>query len=336
MGRIKNLCKKLREFDKKIEAVLIVNTPDENFFYLTNLEHGVFNNCFTILFAHNEVETYVSKLEYGMAKNQNRKIKLINRRSDEIILESLKGVRDVGIIAEKIPYRYVSLLRSKGIKVHDVSKVFDEARLIKDGDEIKKMQSAAKTTSQIFQKVSQMKLLKESDYAAEIEYLIRKNGCEDAFETICAADRNASYPHYATRELLVKNMVLVDFGARFKKYCADMTRCIIRKETPQIRKAGEMVMKAYDAAMEKVGEHASGIEIHMAAEKALKGKLIHSVGHFLGLEIHEGSLSRFDKPIKPGMVFAIEPGYYQNGKVGMRFEDDILVTKNGFKVLTNS
>ncbi len=68
MSRTKNLCKKLQEFDRSIGAVLIVNSPDENFFYLTKLEHGVFNNCFTILFNDGESETYVSILEYEMAK----------------------------------------------------------------------------------------------------------------------------------------------------------------------------------------------------------------------------------------------------------------------------
>ncbi len=334
MSRIKNLCKKLQEFDRSIGAVLIVNSPDENFFYLTKLEHGVFNNCFTILFNDGESETYVSILEYEMAKKQNKDVKLIDKRPDQIILELLRGVKHVGIISDKIPYKYVSLLESKRIKVHDVSSVFEESRLIKDKDEIVKMKTAARITSQIFQKVSRMKLAGESDFAAEIGYLVRKNGCEDAFESICAADKNASYPHYATRNAGVKNMVLLDFGARFKKYCADLTRCVVRRETPQIRKASDLVFKAYNAAMEKVEQKASGIEIHMAADKALEGKLIHSIGHFLGLEIHEGSLSRFDKPIKPGMIFTIEPGYYQSGKVGIRFEDDILVTKNGYKILT--
>ncbi len=314
-----------------IDSIFLPNSPDENFGYVTGLEGG-FEGCFAIV-GRKKTDVFVNELEYGGAKKYVANPKIVRKRSERLkIIRSAAVDSKLGVVADKLSYIFAKKLEYVGIKLVDVSAAFDECRRIKDNDEIKKIRAAVDITKNALDSVTELPD-KENVLAAKIEYEFRKNNCTTAFPTICAADKNSSVPHYFTGSDRIKNMVLIDSGARFKGYCADITRCVFKKKTPWFAMVEEKVAKAHDRCVEIAENGGTGFEMQKAAQEILGQKFVHSIGHFIGRDVHENSLSNFKKPFEPGMVFTIEPGFYDPKHGGIRIENDFLVTKNGIKQL---
>ncbi|MBI2084914.1 MAG: aminopeptidase P family protein [Candidatus Aenigmarchaeota archaeon] len=332
MRRLKRLWDIINDKNIKIDSIYLPNVPDENFYYLTNLE-GPFEGCFAMV-SDGGMEVAVSELDYETAKKQGiKKPTLITKRSEKI--EMIKGrapTGNVGIVANKLPYLTGKRLESFGLKLIDVSKCFDECRMTKDKDEIKLMKTAVNTSKKALEE-STSGMAIENDLAVKIENIIRSKGCGIAFPTICAADRNSALPHYTTGFAKINDMVLVDFGARYKGYCADITRCVFKRKNDWFLRTENKVMEAYEKCLSIANNNGTGEEMQKAAQSILGKGFIHSIGHFLGRDVHENSLSNFKRPFEKGMVFTIEPGLYDVKRGGVRFENDFLVTKNGVKEL---
>jgi Xaa-Pro aminopeptidase len=187
--------------------------------------------------------------------------------------------------------------------------------------------------------------LRENSLAAEIEYQMRRLGAEKpSFETIVAAGPRSALPHAQPSEEALENdqLLLIDMGAVLEGYSSDMTRMV------HLGKAGKKVQNLYYAVLEaqltaiefvRAGVRAS--QVDATARKVLRrygyDKLfVHSLGHGVGLEIHEGPrIGRRDESVlEPGMVITIEPGAYIQGFGGVRIEDMVLVTASGCENLT--
>jgi Xaa-Pro aminopeptidase len=177
-----------------------------------------------------------------------------------------------------------------------------------------------------------------------LNFQMRKLGARDSFETIICFGPNASRPHHqpSKRKLRKKDTILIDFGAKYKGYCSDITRCFaIGGPTASYTKAYDVVKQAQAAAIKMIKAGAKIKQVDAAAREAIDKNGLpvyeHGTGHGFGLEIHE---SPFLKPdgkgtLKGGQVITIEPGIYIPGKLGVRVEDDILVTETGYKILTS-
>lgn len=222
-------------------------------------------------------------------------------------------------------------------------------RMIKTEAEIAKIRKAVRITDACFNAI--LKWVKpgisERELAFRIEYIIRKKGADTAFAPIVSFDGHASQPHYIPDDTTLKDNtpVLMDFGAKADGYCADMTR-VVSCGVPDRRviRAHRVIRKARDLAIRYLSQkkEVSGAEADRRTKSYIRSKGLppysHSLGHAVGLEIHEAPklTATMDAPIRPGMVFSVEPGTYLPGKFGVRIEDLVLKTENGLEVLTKS
>lgn len=224
----------------------------------------------------------------------------------------------------------------------------ESKRMIKNSEEIENIRTAAKITDDCFSYI-QKKLtagVTESEIAWEIETFFKKNGAENAFSPIVAFGKNTSKPHYSpsNHELLTNNqIVLLDFGARVDGYCADMTRMMFfgNPEKEWID-AYKTLKSAQEKTIEllKNGEQ-DGKVLDDACRAFIRQEYPtypHSLGHAVGLDIHEAPrlTSSKSENLKSGMIITIEPGIYIEGQFGMRIEDLILITDAGIEVLSTS
>ncbi len=332
MDRRKKLWKAIGSKGLDIDAVFLPNTPDQNFYYITDLE-GPFEGCFAML-GRNNFELIVSELDYQSARKQGiKKPTIITKRSEQIeIIKNYAGSGKVGVIADKLSYSSAKKLESLGLKLTDVSSCFEECRMIKDKEEINRIRTAVDVSKNALENAAS-EITNENALASKIDGIIRSDGCGLAFPTICAADKNSALPHHSTGFRKINGMVLVDFGAKFRGYCADITRCIFRKKSAWFASTEKNVMKTYEKCVDIANDNGTGSDMQKTAQLILGKGFIHSIGHFLGRDVHESSLSNFKTPFVPGMVFTIEPGSYDIRHGGVRFENDFLVTKNGVKEL---
>jgi Xaa-Pro aminopeptidase len=187
----------------------------------------------------------------------------------------------------------------------------------------------------------------EKEVADELEYQIRRQGgtC-GAFPSIVGVGPRAALPHgrpAPASRIGDYDFVLIDWGARGRLYHSDLTRVLITgKLSPQLRRVYGVVLAAQRAAVAAIRPGAVMQDIDRAArdviaDAGLGDMFGHALGHGIGLAVHE--LPRLapgqNRPLAAGMVVTVEPGVYLPGELGVRIEDDVLVTDTGCEVLTS-
>ena len=171
-------------------------------------------------------------------------------------------------------------------------------------------------------------------------------GQGESFDTIVCAGANGAECHHEPdlTPIPKRGPVLMDFGVLLDHYCSDMTRCIsFGKPTDFYRKIYNIVLEANRKAIAKLRPGMTGEEVDAIARKHIRkagygDAFGHSLGHSVGMEIHEGPnfSPKEERVIKPGMVITVEPGIYLPGRLGVRIEDVVLVTRNGCECLSQS
>jgi len=221
-------------------------------------------------------------------------------------------------------------------------------RAVKDRREIAAIQGALRIQQEAFRRtVAQIEPGQtEQHIAAFLEYQMRLLGADGpSFATIVAADANASLPHAipGSRKVKKGGVVLIDWGAKLKGYCSDLTRVVaIGKMPAKIRHIYRVVHDAQLAAIDAIAPGRPLKDIDAVARGVIKkagfGKYFgHSLGHGIGLDIHEQPTlaSRSKGELQPGHIVTVEPGIYLPGVGGVRIEDDVLVTPRGGRVLSD-
>jgi Xaa-Pro aminopeptidase len=234
-----------------------------------------------------------------------------------------------------------------GVRFKPVANSVERLRMVKSPAEIATIRASVQLNSAALeQALRQFKPpITEVDFAAEIEYRMRRLGADGtAFETIVASGERTALPHARPTDhpISTDQLLLVDMGARVAGYCSDMTRThAVGKLNPKARRMYRAVLESQLAAIDAIKPGASCTGVDGAAREVLHGygldKLfIHSTGHGLGLEIHEGPrVGRKDKTkLEPGMVVTVEPGVYLEHSGGIRIEDTVVVTNRGCEILT--
>ncbi len=250
-----------------------------------------------------------------------------------------KSVKAVGCAT------HTFLVSKRGQDARDTAGIIETVRSIKDESEIATIRTAAAiSTKALAQTLPYIKPgVTESELAGMLDFQIRKLGARNSFETIVAFGPNGSRPHHqpGTRKLKKKDAVLIDFGAKYKGYCSDITRCfVIGGITAFYKKVYDAVEQAQAAAIKTIRAGVKITQVDAAAREVIEKTDLpvysHGTGHGFGLEIHEDPFLKPDGKgkLKAGQVITIEPGIYMPGKLGVRIEDDVLVTETGYKILT--
>lgn len=235
----------------------------------------------------------------------------------------------------------------------DSSIFFNDMRIIKKDSELNKIKFACKLTDKIFSKtidfiknnISSNKLF-ETDIVNFMKKLMIDNNVSESFPIIVASGKNSSCPHHKPSGKFQNGFCIIDFGIKYEGYCSDMTRTIFVGEPTQKEK--DLYIELLRIQEKIIEESKPNVKLDYLDSliKKLLGEnskyFIHSLGHGVGLEIHEKPFFREDKYLKSGMVLAIEPGiYFSDSKnkfeklFGIRIEDTIFIDKNQ-EILTKS
>lgn len=243
------------------------------------------------------------------------------------------------------------------ITIKNVHRYMSELRMIKSEFEIDEMKKAINLTKNGLEQV--MKQLKPGDYEytaeAEFQYSIKRNGADtNAFDTIAASGGNAVILHYVENNNIMEDntLILMDLGAQYKQYASDITRTypVNGKFTDRQKTIYNIVLKANEEVIKMMKPGLEFAELNkkcteILAEGLLEIGLIkeakeiskyyyHGVSHFLGLDVHD--IGFRDVKLQPGMVFTVEPGLYiAEENIGIRIEDDILITEDGYVNLSS-
>ncbi len=242
----------------------------------------------------------------------------------------------------------IGILKLGGFELHPLSVLMRELRMRKDDEEIKLLIKAARVVDEVFEEILSMNLLgmRERDLALKIELLIRERSDGISFEPIVASGENGANPHHAPGERKLKkgDLVTLDYGAKYRGYCSDITRTIaFGKPDEKLAEIYEVVKNAQENAFKTVRAGIKAKEVDKAArdyiaEAGYGEYFTHRTGHGLGLDVHEEPYIGPDGEVilENGMVFTIEPGIYVPGLGGVRIEDDITVINGKGKRLTKA
>lgn len=255
----------------------------------------------------------------------------------------------VGIEENYITYsKYQNLVRIYRLKeAVETNNLIEKMRTIKDDNEIAKIRRACEITDNCFTHLLEyIKVgMTERQIAFEIEKYFIENGATGlAFDTIVASGENSSKPHAIPTNRMIQNgdNITIDFGAKYKGYCSDMTRTIfVGSISDEVRELYNFILEGQLRATNKIKDGVDGKLVSRGVQieyNARNFELIHALGHGVGLEVHElPYLSyRSSHILKENMVVTNEPGIYIPGKIGIRIEDTILVNKLESEVLTKS
>lgn len=226
-----------------------------------------------------------------------------------------------------------------------------ELRAVKTAAEVERLRAAAALNDEIW-KAARKEFrpgMTERQMARIIRHMMIERGDGEAFDTIVCVGPNAAECHHVPDDTAWdgKQPVLVDMGVRLDGYCSDMTRNIVPRKGPtaRYREVYEAVLSANLAAIAaaKPGITAAALDKvarDVLAKRGLAKAFGHSLGHGVGIEIHEfPAIAQNQKKktiLKPGMVHSIEPGVYLENELGVRIEDLVLITPTGCELLSHS
>lgn len=228
----------------------------------------------------------------------------------------------------------------------ETENMIERQRMIKDEQEIKNISIACEITDNCFSYIlSYIKPgMSEKQIAKEIEEYYKERTDGLAFDTIVASGENTSKPHAVPTDRKIQNqdIITIDMGCKYNGYCSDMTRTFFVGSVPDyVKCVYDLVLKNQIQTSEQLKD---GINIRLISKMVENDfrlnnyDLIHSLGHGIGLDIHEQPYINYktDIPLKENMVITNEPGIYIPGKFGIRIEDTVQITKFGSINLTKS
>lgn len=263
-------------------------------------------------------------------------------RSEKEVLAYVKEKKSVSLAVplERISVPEFTRLRENGFTLVDSMPYLKESMIIKSPYELGCIAKACEIAEDALLSVmGQLREgMTENETAALVEYEMRMHGAEDrSFETIAAFGKNSSVPHHHPDSTALKKgmLVLIDFGCLYHGYCSDCTRTFFfgkGSDYDEIAKAYDAVYGAHMAAAENIregitGKEADAIARNYLAERGLDRYFSHSLGHGIGVNIHEDPVlsPSGDTVLCDGMVFSDEPGVYFAGKFGIRIEDSVTI-----------
>ena len=294
----------------------------------------------------------VPDLERENAETRTTGLKVVGWRDGvdpyRVLIDALGDADTLAVEKE-----HLTLARLEGIEagadtVIDASPAIRAFRAKKEPRELELLQEAARATDEVTERIwKEIRLgMSEREIANRLTALVRAAGQSDSFTPLVQSGPNSALPHLGPTDRSLKqgDLLLLDFGARYKGYNADTTRMAVAGPPDQEqRRVHQAVLDAHDRAIERIKEGATTGEVDGAARSSLEkagygDRFIHRTGHGLGLDAHE--LPNLDPQgttrLEEGNVVTVEPGVYIPDWGGLRIEDDIVVERDGARLLTNA
>lgn len=346
MSKLKQLQMKLHE--ESIDGLLITNPF--NLRYITN-----FTGSSGVAIVTKDDALFITDFRYTeQATKQAPEFTVIEFRTsihDEVSKQVEKlGIQSVGFEKNDLSFAVWDQYK-QAIKAEFVPSagIIEDLRIIKTADELAIIREAADIADLAFKHIIDFIApgRTEIEVANELEFFMRKCGAtSSSFDIIVASGVRSALPHgVATDKVIEKgDFVTLDYGALHKGYISDITRTVaVGEPSEKLKEIYQIVLDAQLNACEHLKPGMSGIEADALArdyiaEKGYGENFGHSLGHGIGLEVHETpNLSyRSEVKLQPNMVVTIEPGIYLPGIGGVRIEDDVVVTESGNERLTHS
>lgn len=354
-NRVERLMSELPEAagDVAVDGALI--TSPANRLYLTGME----TSAGYVLVTRKEAYFLVDFRYYEAACKQVRHCKVVEFSK---IGDTLKDIaRRDGLRGILLEYEGISLssaqqmetifqsANARVVKDGALDRLLHQMRRIKEPEEIRAIKGAQEITDASFCHIL-TKLeagVTERELALELEFFMRKHGAERvSFDLIVVSGKNGSLPHGVPGDKPLKkgDFITMDIGATYHQYCSDMTRTVaLGPITEDQRIVYETVRKAQQAALNVIGPGRPCKEVDAAARDVITqagfGRCFgHATGHSVGLEIHEEPRCSpaSQDVLEPGVVMTVEPGIYLPDRFGVRIEDMVVVTENGYRNFTES
>ena len=352
--KIKNIFLNSKE---TVDSIVVKNGSapfiDDNFFYLTGLEQGMFEGSCAVIHPDGSLDILVSELEAESARKSSANVNIYKTKKElyEKLRQLIVSSKVIGINGSGLTYQEFKTLSEILPQGHfvDVSDGFLKTRLIKDEQEIQHIKQACLIADKTMATIPDVLTegISELELAAKINYTLQNFGAEKpAFDTISSFGKNTAEPHYSHGEIQLRkgHFVLCDFGACLKKYNSDITRTFFFGKTNEQQKdIYKTVLEAQQLAFDIIKPGIIASNVHQAVQSYIdstkfKGKFIHSTGHSLGLAVHDGPgfTPENRMTLEENMILTVEPGIYLPGYGGVRIEDDILIKKEKIEILTKS
>ena len=338
-NRIKNLIE--CAYEKNIDNIIITDAKNMHYY------SGFYNGEGYIIAGKDgfKVVTDSRYSEYAQGVCEGFEVCDITSVSPETLVSSnsVCGFED-----KSVSYAQYSFFAAKLKKLTPVENMLYSFREVKDKEEINSIKKAVAIADSAFSHICNfIKVgMTEKEVAAEIDCYMKKHGASgNSFDTITASGANGSLPHAipSDRKLSDGDLVVMDYGCVVDGYCSDMTRTVaVGKISDEKRAVYDTVLGAQLSAISKIASGALANEVDRVARdiinKDYSGRFGHSLGHGVGLDIHElPNLSpKNAKPLQAGNVVTVEPGIYIPGLCGVRIEDMVVVEDGRCQILTQS
>jgi Xaa-Pro aminopeptidase len=343
---------KLQNWMKKQQIDGFIIQDPINIFYFTNLNISPGE----ILITRDELFLFVGRRDEAMLKDISPIPVYLSEKREELFSNLIKEKKLL-----KIGFDSNCTLFSSYQKMMNFLKKIDSGntsvslvgfnntlmklRIIKEKEEINAMKKAAEIAWSGFCYIHSLlkEGITEAFLAMEFEIFCRKNGAQKlAFDPVIAFGCNSAYPHHQPGDTELKNndVVLIDVGVVFNQYHSDLTRTVFFGSCSSlINNFYNMVKTAHSEALKLCRPGIHVCELYKCvtdyfSSKGYEKHFIHSLGHGVGLEIHESPIinnNNKEDILEPGMVITIEPGLYKENEGGVRYEDTIVITENGYE-----
>lgn len=350
----------------RADALVIANSVDPHldgsFFYTFDVPGGLFEGSISIGLPDGRLHVLSSPLEEESAiqaakHDPDVDVHVMTPSTKErIVKEVLKGRAPasptLAINFHEVTHEAFLALQKMlpEAKWVDATVAIRRARGVKEPREVERIEEAARIGSAVGLRIPSMLRagMTEIELAAEMEYEMMKLGASGrSFATIVGFGAHSAEPHYAPQKtrLAPGDSIVCDFGAYYQRYACDITRSFhFGPRDEELKRVHETVYAAQQAALAILRPGVTGQEVHAAAQKVVdaspwKGRFTHGLGHPLGLAVHDAGVALapgIEEKLEVGMVVTVEPGIYLPGRGGVRIEDDVVITKDGYRFLTTA
>ena len=326
---------------------VIISSSEFTRFWYTNIQSSA-----GYLFIEKEQSTLIVDpryIEYARKAAKNVDVLLFDKDALKNLVDSKKYKR-VGIESEYLTVSGLEILKNIMPDAEFINISGAALRMIKDENEQKLLFDSAQLALKALENIKPFIKagVTEKQVANKLVNEMRILGAQkESFDPIVASGPNGALPHAKPTDRVIQDgdLVTIDYGALYNGFASDITRTLHIGEVKdeKLKEIYEVVKEAQQRGVDAVKPGVTTCEIDKVCrdyitEKGYGKYFVHSTGHGLGIEVHEfpnvTARKEYDVILEPGMVITVEPGIYIEGFGGVRIEDDVLVTKDGHKILS--